>query len=434
MALALGILGLLALAGSLSASVRMRHPAYLVGLVMFPSWLTSELAPFVLASQIVVAAVLVAFGALSGTIGVVGLGAMAGSWLLLGFVIRRNGATPEVFAAAFAGVVGPEPRGLLPEERSGRLRTPSELSHLVNPLRFRPPGVETVRDIEYGPAGERNRLDVHRPSRGARTPRSPVVLQVHGGAWMIGRKDQQGQPLVGHLASRGIPSVAINYRLAPRHRFPAQLVDVKRSIAWIRANAEIHGGDPDRIIVTGGSAGGHLAMIAALTADRPELQPGFEGVDTSVVGCVPFYGPPDLRDRDRLRGRLASMEPMLKRLIMPGPPDRDPELWELGSPITLVRPDSPPFLVIHGSLDVLVYREEVRRFVDELRSVSRAPVLYAELPGAQHAFDVFRSYRCDAAVDAVHLFVELVDAGRLGAGSRPSDGPASLLGDDPAGS
>ena len=418
MPLTLGILGLLALLAAVSASVRIRHPAYLVGFAMFPSWLTSELAPIVLATQVVVTAVLLALGALGETMGVVGLVAMLLSWSLLAFVIRRNASTPAVFASVFADGVGPEPRDLLSEERAEQLRSPSDLRHLVNPLGFRHPTVEIVRDIEYGPGGHRNRLDVHRPAAGPRSPRSPVVLQVHGGAWMIGRKDQQGRPLMAHLASRGIPSVAINYRLAPRHRFPAQLIDVKRSIAWIRTNPEIHGGDPDRIVVTGGSAGGHLAMIAALTADRPDLQPGFEDVDTSVVGCVPFYGPPDLRDRDRLRGRLASMEPMLKRLVMPGAPDRDPDLWELGSPITLVRPDSPPFLVIHGALDVLVYREEVRRFVAELEAVSEAPVLYAELPGAQHVFDLFRSYRCDAAVDAVHLFVELIDAGCLGADAR----------------
>lgn len=422
MAVTLAVLGILAVVAVFFALVRVRQPAVLVGFFMFPGWLTSELAPFVLISQIVVTAILVALGALGETSGVVGLVAMVISWIGLVLVMQVNSRTPAVFGAAFSDTLGPDCVDRLPADRVTGLRSPSRSRHLVRPFKFGHPEVEVLRDIDYGPAGRRNQLDVHRPrsDRGGSGPR-PVVLQIHGGAWIIGRKDQQGQPLMAHLASRGIPGVAINYRLAPRDRFPAQLVDAKRAVAWIRENPEVHGGDPDRVIVTGGSAGAHLAMLVALTPDRSDMQPGFEAVDTSVVGCVPLYGPPDFRDRHGVRGRFSSMEPMLRWLIMPGPQAEDPDLWELGSPIAQVRPDAPPFLVIQPALDVLVHREENRRFVQELRSVSRAPVVYAELPGAQHAFDVFHSYRCDSAVDAIHLFVELIDAGLLGdQSSRPA--------------
>ena len=97
-----------------------------------------------------------------------------------------------------------------------------------------------------------------------------------------------------HLAAKGWVCVAINYRLAPRDPFPAQIIDVKKGIAWIRENIASYGGDPDYIAITGGSAGGHLCALAALTPNDPEWQPGFEDVDTSVQVAIPHYGVYDL--------------------------------------------------------------------------------------------------------------------------------------------
>ncbi len=105
----------------------------------------------------------------------------------------------------------------------------------------------------------------------ATVSKAPVLLQVHGGGWTIGNKDQQGIPLMQHLAAKGWVCVAINYRLAPRDPFPAQIIDVKKAIAWIREHIEEYGGDPDYIAITGGSAGGHLAPLAAADAQRPRL-------------------------------------------------------------------------------------------------------------------------------------------------------------------
>ena len=115
------------------------------------------------------------------------------------------------------------------------------------------------------------------------------MLQVHGGAWMLGEKQQQGQPLMYHLAQRGWLCVACNYRLSPKDAFPAHIIDVKRAIAWVREHAGEFGGNPDFIAITGGSAGGHLSSLAALTANRVEWQPGFEDADTSVAAAVPYF-------------------------------------------------------------------------------------------------------------------------------------------------
>ena len=113
------------------------------------------------------------------------------------------------------------------------------------------------------------------------------------------RRTSRRCPLMYHLAAKGWVCVAINYRLAPRDAFPAQIIDVKKGIAWIRENIASYGGDPDYIAITGGSAGGHLCALAALTPNDPEWQPGFEDVDTSVQVAVPALRRLRLRRRDR---------------------------------------------------------------------------------------------------------------------------------------
>jgi len=145
--------------------------------------------------------------------------------------------------------------------------------------------------ISYSDAGKRNLLDIYHPHE-PREGGFPVLLQVHGGAWMIGEKEQQAKPLMYHLAERGWLCVAINYRLSPRAAFPAHIIDVKKAIAWIREHIAEYGGNPDFIAITGGSAGGHLSSLAALTPNRPEWQPGFEDVDTPLQSAVPFEEAP----------------------------------------------------------------------------------------------------------------------------------------------
>jgi acetyl esterase/lipase len=213
------------------------------------------------------------------------------------------------------------------------------------------------------------------------------------------------------MAERGWVCFAQNYRLAPRAPFPAQIVDVKRCLAWIKQHAEEYGGDPDFVCITGGSAGGHLAALAALTGTDPELQPGFEAADTRVAACVPFYGVYDFLDRHGVRGRQ-TMAPFLERWVLRCPPGQARAVWEAASPLARIHEDAPPFLVIHGTHDSLVFVEEARLFVQALREKSKAPVVYLEVPGAQHAFDTFHSVRSAAAIQAVEGFLEFVRARR----------------------
>ncbi len=364
-------------------------------------WLVGELAPHHVAWQAAATLVFAAFGALESRPGLAGLLVTAASWgaLLAAYERGRRAARSAVRAAlADLGV-----------EAASGIPTP----RLLRPFRMRRAGVERIRDLEYGPPlpgdrGRRNRIDVIRPATPASELR-PALLQVHGGGWMVGEKESQAQPLLHHLAERGWVCFASNYRLSPQATFPDHIVDVKRAIAWIRAHALEYGADPAFLCITGGSAGGHLAALAALSANDPAYQPGFEDADTRLAAAVPFYGAYDLVDRQRLRGR-ASMIPILSKRVFKCAPEANPDLWENASPLARIHADAPPFFVIHGTHDSLVFVEEARAFVQALREKSRAPVFYAEFPGGQHAFDTFHSHRSAAAVHAVTAFLERVRA------------------------
>ncbi len=380
---------------TLAALVQARR-LYVAGLPYFmAAWLTGEMPLHHLAWQAVATLVFGAFGAFREIPGLVGLGITFASW---------------------AGLLAVHARALRADASTRRLLGDAGLRwdewvppwHGLHPFRMRREGVEVVRNLEYGPSlpgdkGKRNRLDVIRPKGPGQ--RRPALLQIHGGGWVMGEKEQQGQPLMHHLAERGWVCFAINYRLSPRATFPDHIVDVKRALVWIRRHAEELGIDPDFIAVTGGSAGGHLAALTALSVDDPRFQPGFEEESTRVAACVPFYGVYDFRDRRQIRGSM-SMEPFLSRMVMKCRPEEDPELWEAGSPIARVHADAPPFLVVQGTHDSLVFVEEARAFVEALREKSHSPVLYLELEGAQHAFDTFHSVRSAHAVRAVTAFLE----------------------------
>lgn len=257
-------------------------------------------------------------------------------------------------------------------------------------------------DIPYGAHGARNHLDIWRRPDLDRGGRAPVLLQVPGGAWMVGSKRQQAYPLMSHLAELGWVCVAINYRLSPRSTWPDQIVDVKQALAWTKEHIAEYGGDPDWVAITGGSAGGHLSALAALTANDPQFQPGFEEADTSVRAAVPFYG---LYDFTRAEAMHPLMRPTLAKYIFKLRRAELAEALRVASPITHVSADAPPFFVLHGRNDSLIPVEQGRAFAARLREVSRQPVAYAEMPFAQHAFDIFGSVRATHAAVAVEQFL-----------------------------
>jgi acetyl esterase/lipase len=183
-------------------------------------------------------------------------------------------------------------------------------------------------------------------------------------------------------------------------------------LAWIREHADEYDVDPGFIAVTGGSAGGHLTAMMALTANDPEFQEGIEDADTSLQAAVPIYGVYDFTNRN---GNMPDefIPWILEPLVMKKFIAEEPEAFSKASPLDLVHADVPPMFVIHGDKDTLAPVLDAREFVKRLSAVSKAPVFYLELHGAQHAFDVFDSVRTRRVVKAVHRFLSVMHARHL---------------------
>jgi acetyl esterase/lipase len=400
-----------------ASMVRLRRPALLLFPYFLTGWVTGELALFHLAWQMIATVVFISLGALDKWPGWLGLSVTLCSWTGLLLQQRRALQAPGVLESALRAGLGDDYRNAIDQDLAIKLPDRVRFGQIARPFRFKDRAVERISDLSYGPAGARNLLDVYRLVD-AQVQSMPVVLQIHGGGWVYGHKQQQALPLMYHLAARGWICVSINYRLGPRASWPDPIVDVKRAIAWIREHIVEYGGDPNFLVVTGGSAGGHLASLAALSPNDPEYQPGFEDVDTSVDACVPLYGVYDLLDRNGSRVKKG-MEWFLTRVLLKRPPSEAREMWDRASPVSRVTADSPPMFVIHGTYDSLVFIEDARELVRELRAVARNPVVYAEVPGAQHAFDTFHSVRADATVNAIGRFLAFVYSAHIAA-ARPA--------------
>jgi len=367
-----------------------RVPAFFVP-SFFGSWLTAELALHHIVWQAIATVLFVQFGALETWPGLLGLGITFASWLGLLILFHDGYKTRHTFDEALEGLTEPTDAARMP------------LAQLLLPFRFGRRGVNVIRNVTYREiAGKTLKLDVAMPAEPGTN--RPAIMQIHGGAWIIGDKREQGWPLIGHLAANGWVCFNVNYRLSPAATWPEHLIDLKYALKWIREHADEYGVDPDFIAVTGGSAGGHLTAMMGLTANDPEYQPGFEEADTSLQAAVPVYGVYDFTNR--LGSMLERFRPqMLEPMIMKAFFDREPEKFQSASPIDRVHPNAPPFLIIHGDRDTLAPVEDARYFAKALQEASRAPVTYTELKGAQHAFDIFASPRTARMLDGTLRFL-----------------------------
>ncbi|HET8986299.1 MAG TPA: alpha/beta hydrolase [Trueperaceae bacterium] len=244
-------------------------------------------------------------------------------------------------------------------------------------------GVERLGNVQYGP-DERNVLDIYRSSD--RPQGSPVLIYFHSGGFYSGNKRVGSGELLHRLAKQGWLTISANYRLRPQaSTYFEHLADAKRVIAWVHEHAAEYGADPSTVIVTGGSAGAQLAMVAAQSQNEPNLQPGFEEADTSVTGAVGLYG---------WYGGYYGMG------------GADSPVGPLGYDAS----KAPPVFIAHGELDTVATIESARRIEKHLRARSSNPVVFAELPGGHHGFDLFYSLRYEAVVDGVEAFAAWVRA------------------------
>lgn len=220
------------------------------------------------------------------------------------------------------------------------------------------------------------RLEIYRPSA---TGLYPVIVTLYGGAWQRGQP-QQNQFFNSYMAAQGYTVVAIDYRHAPRFRFPAQLQDVQLCLRWIVQNAAAYEIDPTQIALLGWSAGAHLAMLAAYQSDAVPIR-----------AVVSYYGPTNLTEGywHPPRPDPIDSRAVLETLIG-GSPSQFPAQYQQASPIHFITPNLPPTLLIYGDRDHVVKPIFGQQIYGLLQSTKNTAVLI-RLPWAEHAFDaVFR--------------------------------------------
>jgi acetyl esterase/lipase len=253
------------------------------------------------------------------------------------------------------------------------------------PLRSRPliirdlflgiPPVEArvTRNVPFAkPDGVPLALDVYQPTRPGTFP---IVVQVYGGAWQRGEPASHAN-FAKWLASSGYVVFAIDYRHAPKWKWPTLLNDVDSSLAWIAEHAAEYGGDTSRVVLLGRSAGAHLAMLAAY---RPSA--------LRVRAVVSYYGPADLIDAYRNPPRPDPLHAReLEEALIGGTPSQMPTEYAEASPITYATKPLPPTLLIYGRRDHSVEAKYGARLGAQLAKTG-TQAAYLEIPWAEHAFD-----------------------------------------------
>jgi acetyl esterase/lipase len=208
---------------------------------------------------------------------------------------------------------------------------------------------EVTKDIEYARVdGTSLALDLYKPGRQT----GPLIVYIHGGAWRSGSKKEM--PLED-LVDFGCPVASVDYRLSTVAKFPAQIHDIKAAIRYLRGNSQKLGIDAKQIVVSGSSAGGHLAALAGVTNGERELEGDLGDLrdqSSAVQGIISFFGASDLTtilNQSTPHG-LSVREPALD-LLLGAQPDKVPDVARLASPVFHVDKDDPPLLLFHGDLD-----------------------------------------------------------------------------------
>lgn len=223
--------------------------------------------------------------------------------------------------------------------------------------------------VYSAPGGRQLRLDACTPDG---LGPFPAVILVHGGAFRAGSRRGDPRPLLAPLTHAGFAWFSIDYRLAPRYRFPSAVDDVDAAILWVRAHAGQFQVDPRRIALLGESAGGELVAMAAVNATPA----------TRVAAVVDMYGPTDFVLQEHRLGRLGG-----DMIALFGNRPLDPATWSLlreASPVNFVKPGLPPFLIVHGTADPIVFYAESVELAQRLRSCGDACQLLT-IPGGYHA-------------------------------------------------
>jgi len=260
------------------------------------------------------------------------------------------------------------------------------------------------RDIPFWTIPDTDRqllCDIWRPADGKTTGLAYVYL--HGSAWAIGDKDMYTRHFFHHLVAQGHTVMDVAYRLIPEVDIYGMVGDAKRAVAWMKANADRYGVDPEKIVFGGGSAGAHIALLAGYTSEHPELTPeDVKGGDLSVCGMVTYYPPTDMVAGSKaynnkrqpsvpLGTKADPKNPMLYAgrldILLGGYPEDVPDMYRLACPTTHVHPGSPPTLSLRGARDSLNPVEGNQDLYAKLVE-SGVPAIDVVYPWTQHAFDL----------------------------------------------
>jgi acetyl esterase/lipase len=369
---------------------------------------------------------------------------------------RLNTAPHDKFERAF----GQDWQSSIPkdaEERMLQRRLSLRLPETPEPI--------WSRDLPFWtiPGTDRQLLaDIWEPPAGVERTGTAIVY-LYGGSWHFFDKDVLTRPFFRQLAAQGHVVMDAAHRSCPEVDITGMVADVHRAVAWMKANADRYGIDPDRVVTMGGSSGAHIALLAAYAPDHPRLKPDeLRDTDTTVRAVVSYYGIPDMQSvyhRAKVQaaatpswampatekaeptpianafnrwfmGRTltaaqsppAAPFPQLYIDLLGGLPDEVPEMYDLGSPISHVHAGCPLTLIFQGTHDVVVSLDAARRLAQALRSAG-VPVVYVEFPWTEHAFDLMYPPLANPAAKAALYDLERFLA--YVAHSRESDRPVS---------
>jgi len=243
-----------------------------------------------------------------------------------------------------------------------------------------PDNVEEILDVEYGTGGEHKlQLDLYLPK--GRSKASPAIIFIHGGAWKSGKRSDMKFYCV-KFAEKGYVTATVTYRLIGEACFPAAVHDVKCAVRWLRANAAKYQVDPEHIVVSGNSAGGHLSMMIGYS-DDPSLEGtgGNNNVSSRACAVVNFYGPTDLTTD------FAKKQELVEAFIGGKTFDESPDAYRLASPLFHLTRDDPPTLIFHGTIDSTVPIAQADILAEKLKEL-KIDYIYERYDGWPHAMDL----------------------------------------------
>ncbi len=275
-----------------------------------------------------------------------------------------------------------------------------------------PADITIQRDIPYLEPGRTETLDLYLPADRPSGTRSPGIVFIHGGGWTGGGKsDSRAFNVCTTLTEAGYVCVSVDYRLTKHDRWPTNVYDCKNGVRFLRFNADKYGIDTSHIGVIGGSAGGHLALMVGMTSDVPflELPAPYPGVSDRVQAIVDMYGISDIRTRkiishDGTPGEIAP----LSNTVFGDKPDVTDADRALASPVAHINANTPPILILHGTRDTTVDRDQSIT-LDKLLAAQNVPHQFVLITGVGHTFTLQEWYRKPLPFDLRPIVVHFFD-------------------------